>query len=175
MDFQGVSFSEIQKSKNEHQKVFEESLGFAQAGGDDKIKEGAGQVEALEANELCEENLKNELSFTFRFTMFSLTSFRFVLRQDWLKKSREEVSELKRSELPEYVEAVLIAGGLEKGADDDVIDHTVKILHGSGVTGKTLLEMTPKDLEKIALGPRKSLGKKIRELNHQVGETAGKK
>ena len=61
------------------------------------------------------------------------------MRQDWLSKSSEEVSQLKRSSLREYVEAVIIAGGLEKGSDDDLIDKTVKILHDNGVDGKRVL------------------------------------
>ena len=67
------------------------------------------------------------------------------------------------------MEAVLIAGGLDKGLDDELIEETLQCLRS--VTGANFLALTSVDLKNqgIGLGPRTSLAKKIRELNGEVG------
>ena len=82
--------------------------------------------------------------------------------QDWLAKSREEVEVFGEEEVLSWAEAVLNEGKVR----DELIQRTVTTLQQSGVTGKSLLELTLEQMmqDGIPRGPAVLLTKKIQLL-----------
>lgn len=70
-------------------------------------------------------------------------------------------------QISKYVRAVLHFGNLR---NVKLIDQTVELLHGNGITGEALLMMTSEKLmaDGIYRGPAECLDKRIRELNGEV-------
>ncbi|CAJ1383155.1 unnamed protein product [Effrenium voratum] len=83
-------------------------------------------------------------------------------QQDWLAKSRKEVEAFGKDKVSKWAEAVLKEGKVR----DELIQQTVTTLQQQGVTGRSLLELTPEELMtcSVRLGPAKLLAEKIRLL-----------
>ncbi|CAJ1383157.1 unnamed protein product [Effrenium voratum] len=73
--------------------------------------------------------------------------------EDWLAKSRKEVEAFGKDKVSKWAEAVLKEGKVR----DELIQQTVTTLQQQGVTGRSLLELTPEELMtcSVRLGPAK--------------------